>query len=110
MVEQNDDLGVQQPLPKLTVRFEGELDLSRIDELDGALTPASKLSGVELNVDLTAVTFMDSTVIGWLNRAQAEVRRCNGRMRVVAARDSTLVKLLSLTGLHDEFEVDLLSG
>ena len=108
MAEQNDDFGDQPPLPTLTVRFEGELDLSRLDELDEALTPASKLFGVELNVDLTGVTFMDSTVIGWLTRAQAELRRCNGRMRVVAARDSTLVKLLSLTGLHDQFEIDVL--
>ena len=108
MVEQDIDFGFQHSLPRLTVRFEGELDISRLGELDRALTPASRLFGVELNVDLTAVTFMDSSVIGWLTRTQVEVRRCNGRLRLLAGRDSGLLRLLALTGLDGQFQVDVI--
>ena len=108
MVEHDSDFGLRHPVPRLTFRFEGELDLSRIDELDRTLSPASSLNGVEIIVDLTCVTFVDSTIIGWLLSTQENVRRRNGRLRLVATPAEGLVKILALTGLQGQIKVDLL--
>jgi anti-anti-sigma factor len=108
MVEQDSDFGFRRQLPKVTIRFEGDLDMSRIDELDRAVRPASMLASVELIADLTAVTFMDSSVIRWLLLTQEMLRCRHGRLRVIAARDGPLVRLVALTGSENQIQVNLL--
>ena len=108
MVEHDMDFGLRHTVPRLTFRFEGELDLSRIDELDRTLSPASSLDGVEIIVDLTCVTFVDSTIIRWLLSTQENLRHRNGRLRVVATQVGGLVKILDLTGLQGQIKLDLL--
>lgn len=107
MAEHDSEPGIRHSLPRLTVRFEGELDLSRIDELDGALTPAATLDGLDLTVDLTAVTFVDSTAVMWLLRTQQDLSNRNGRLRVIATLDAGIVRLIALTGFQDLIKVDL---
>ena len=108
MVEHDSDFGFRHQLPRVTVRLDGELDMSRIGELDRAVTPASSLYGVELIVDVTGVTLMDSTVVSWLLRTQEKVRHRKGRLRVVAAPDGGLLRILALTDLQVQIKVDLL--
>ena len=108
MVEHDSDFGFSHPTPRLTFRFEGGLDFSRIDELDRTLSPPSSLDGVEIIVDLTCVTFVDSTVIRWLLSTQENVRRRNGRLRLVTSPSGGLVKVLALTGLQGQIKVDLM--
>lgn len=108
MVEHDSDFGFRHALPRVMVRLDGDLDLSRIDELDRALGPASSLYGVELTVDVTGVTFMDSTVISWLLCIQEKLGHRKGRLRVVATPDGGSKGILALTGLQDQINVDLL--
>jgi anti-anti-sigma factor len=83
MVEQDSDFGHQHP--RLTIRFEGELDLSRIDEIDRTLTPVSSIYGMELIVDLSGVTVLDSTVIDSLLCIREKLRQRRGSLRIVPA-------------------------
>ena len=108
MIEHDSELGIRHSAPRLIIRFEGELDLSRVDELDGALTPAASLDGLDLTVDLTAVTFVDSTAVMWLLRTQEDLGHRNGRLGVVATPEAGIVRLLALTGVQDLIKVDLL--
>ena len=103
-VEQESDLGLRR---RVTLSFEGELDIARMDELNKATDLALAAQAAELIVDLMRVTFMDSTVIGWLMRTKEEVESRQGRMRVVAVPEGGLVRLLALTGLEDQFNVDV---
>ena len=91
----------------MTLSFEGELDLARVDELNRATDSMLIARVVELIVDLTRVTFMDSTVIGWLMRTKEEIEGRSGRMRIVAVPEGGLVRLLAATGLEDQFNVDV---
>jgi anti-anti-sigma regulatory factor len=93
MVEQDSDFGFQHR-PTLTFRLEGQLDQSRIDELDRTLTPASGVPGMELIVDISRVTLMDSTVTDWLLRTQDKLGHRHGRLRFVPA-DGELVSHLT---------------
>ena len=104
-VEQESDLGSRHR--RVTLSFEGELDIARMDELNKATDLALAAQAAELIVDLMRVTFMDSTVIGWLMRTKEEVERRQGRMRVVAVPEGGLVRLLALTGLEEQFNVDV---
>ena len=84
MVEQDSDFGFQHR-PTLTIRFEGQLDQSRIDELERTLTPASRVPGMELIVDISRVTLMDSSVTDWLLQAQDKLGHRHGSLRFVPA-------------------------
>jgi anti-anti-sigma factor len=103
MVEQDSDFGHQHP--RLTIRFEGELDLSRIDELDRTLTPVSSIYGMELIVDISAVTVLDSTAIDSLLCVREKLRQRRGSLRIVPA-DREL-SLAAHTGLEGRIEFDL---
>lgn len=103
MVEQDSDFGLQHRT--LTIRFEGELGLSRIGELDRALTPASSLYGMELTVDVSAVTLMDPAVIDWLLCIRERLMHRNGSLRIVPS-DPDFVTVLAPTGFQDRIDVD----
>jgi anti-sigma B factor antagonist len=107
MVEHDSDFGFRQPQRRLTIRFDGELDLARVEELNRAAASALAMHAVELIIDLTRVTFMDSTVIGWLIRTKDQLERRRSRLRVVTALDGQLVRLLTLTGLQEKINVDV---
>jgi len=80
-----------------TVTPVGELDLTRCDELRSALLQASKSRLVLL--DLSHVTFLDSSAVGVVVAAHHRVRTCGGDLLVVnAARGPR--RVLEVLGLH----------
>jgi anti-anti-sigma factor len=91
--------------PWVLLTFSGELDMSRSDELD--VIAAEAFSGEEINLifDLSDVAFMDSSALRWLLKVQERADRTGGRLRLVAPEASSLLRLLSLTGLEDHFAV-----
>lgn len=92
-------------LASLAFRVEGGLDISRIEELDSLVAPALRRDGVQVFVDIEAVTFMDSSGLGWLLRTQNELTLRNGSLRVVGGSGGVLSRLLALTGLEDQIDI-----
>jgi anti-anti-sigma factor len=92
-------------LASLACRVEGGLDRRRIRDLDRLVAPALKRDGVQVFVDLTGVTSMDSTGLAWLLRIQETLELRGGSLQVVAAGQEVLPKLLSLSGLDDQVVV-----
>lgn len=90
--------------PWIVLALSGELDMSRSDELD-ALT--SVYGGEQVNAifDLSDVSFMDSSALRWLLKVQERADQTGGCLRLVAPDGSSLLRLLSLTGLADQFAV-----
>jgi anti-sigma B factor antagonist len=81
------------------IELEGELDLFGRPTLDDAIDAAIEPGPVEtVVVDMTAVTFADSTTLAWLVAAEGRMRGTHGRLVVVAAPGPVL-DLLQLTGL-----------
>ena len=105
VVERDSGFEVGPSLASLSFRIEGHLDISRIEELDRAVAPALSADGVRFFLDITDVTFMDSIALGWLLRTQEQLQRRNGCLRIVAAGNSGLPRLLALTGLEDQIEI-----
>jgi anti-sigma B factor antagonist len=76
----------------------GELDLYAAAQLHDALGPLVEREPTALIVDLSGVSFIDSTALGELVGA-AKVMRSNGAAFVVVSSDPRIVRLLEITGL-----------
>jgi anti-anti-sigma factor len=80
--------------------LEGELDLAAKPVLDESVAAALEPGPVEtLIVDLTRVTFADSTTMTWLVQAEARTTAAGGRLIAVAG-PGPVREVLEMTGIH----------
>lgn len=85
----------------VVIRIKGELDLAAAPELVDAIVDSNESPRVSL--DLSGVTFLDSSAIGALvaaGRALAE----SGRRLEVGPRSDIVTRVLEITGLTDSAE------
>lgn len=82
----------------------GEIDLSSASALQATLAEQVTSAGGTVIVDLTEVTFMDSTALSVLVRIRRLVRG-EGRAFIVVCPSGPVHRLLSITGLVDVFGV-----
>lgn len=74
----------------------GELDLYTSPTLRANV---HEVSGDKIALDLTGVTFMDSSGLGAVVGALKHVRERGGTFAVIAPPEGSLMRLLTLTGL-----------
>ena len=91
----------KQPLP-IVFKLTGEVDIARQAELDAIAAEAAQ-AGLAI-VDMTEVTFVDSTVINWLLRAKEAVEAKQGRLRVVAPK-GLVTRSIHIAEIEDAIEV-----
>ena len=89
-------------VPVLNVR--GEIDVATSPELDELLTGLVARGPELIIVDLTDVSFIDSTGLGVLVGAVRDVRAGGGDLRLVVTQPQ-IIKLLELTGLDEVFSI-----
>ena len=87
------------------VTVQGELDLSTSAALRAAVETASGVDVPRVAVDLTGVTFMDSSSLGVLVACLKEIGDRGGEMRLVGVNGSP-AKVIALTGLDAAFTID----
>ncbi|WP_331273160.1 STAS domain-containing protein [Motilibacter deserti] len=80
------------------VRIAGEIDAHTAPQLRTRLIEIVAEGRARLVLDLTGVTFFDSTALGVLVGAQRRVRALDGHLGVVTDRPLT-VKVFRMTGL-----------
>lgn len=80
------------------VEVSGELDVYTAPALEDALGDLVDARRIDIIVDLTAVTFMDSTGLGLLIKALKWTREHDGSLRIVANSEKIL-KVFRVTGL-----------
>lgn len=86
------------------VLLSGEFDLSTAEELRESFVRSDVCSAPRVRVDLTAVSFLDSTTIGLLVAACKRVRSAGGTFSVNCAEGAAL-GILEMSGLIDYLEV-----
>lgn len=84
------------------VRADGELDVSNAPQLRQTITTALDEGSGKVIVDLSTVTFMDSTTLGVLIGAHNRVRESGGALGVVAP-DDKIRRVFRITGLDKVF-------
>ena len=82
----------------------GEVDMSNADRLHDAIIEAATRADSEVEVDVSGVTFIDSTGLSALVRARSELEP---RGIAIELRNSTpqVARILEITGLGPHFGV-----
>ena len=89
--------------PVLSVR--GEVDVSTAPELrERLLALADRAGGTIAVVDLSAVSFVDSTALGVLVSGVKRLRSGGGDLRLVVTQPR-IAKVFEITGLTDVFKI-----
>jgi anti-sigma B factor antagonist len=81
-----------------TIRLLGELDLANADELQHELERAEASDAQSIVLDLSGLTFMDSTGVQLLLRAHARSRADANRLMLLRG-PATVHRVLELTGV-----------
>lgn len=82
----------------------GELDLYSAPELKARIWNAIDAGKTRLIMDLTEVTFIDSTGLSVLVAAVKRIRPADGTVALVV-KDYDIERLLELTGLDGRFQI-----
>jgi anti-anti-sigma factor len=82
----------------------GELDVSATPRLSTVLAVASTMPGGRLVLDLSAVGFLDSTALGTILKAAAQLDE-SGTLLAVVAPEGPVRRLLELTNLTQRFRL-----
>ncbi|MGH2703758.1 MAG: STAS domain-containing protein [Actinomycetota bacterium] len=85
----------------IVVALVGELDLSTAEEVDSELASAELEDPRVLALDLQGTTFLDSTGLRTVIRADEERRR-KGRRLAVLPGPENVKRIFSLTGLDEQ--------
>jgi anti-sigma B factor antagonist len=86
------------------VRVEGEIDLDSAGELSEAALAAMQEIGPSLVLDLSGVTFMDSTGLKVLLAVHKRAELAGGRL-VLAAPTRSVNRVVSITGFDQTFAI-----
>ena len=84
------------------VKVSGEIDITTVGELDDFF---SDLDAPILVIDLTEVTFMDTSGVHFLLRTSHRADGSERDVRLVITPHSSVHVLLKLTGLTDQFTI-----
>ncbi|HYF24411.1 MAG TPA: STAS domain-containing protein [Baekduia sp.] len=83
----------------------GELDVAAARDLRPELNEAAGQVDAPVVVDLTGVTFIDSTALGAIVQADGRLRRNGRRLCVVAPPGSAAAVVIELTNLDRHLEI-----
>ena len=86
------------------VAVDGEIHVSTAPEFSGVLATTIESGRVQLVLDLTGVTFIDSTGLSVLLNALRQVTHAGGRMAVVCS-NPTVLRLFEITHLDTTFDL-----
>ena len=94
------------PLPELTlIASEGEIDAASVGAFRNALSEAAAAGADRLVIDLSDVSFIDSTGLGALLDVHNRLRRDNRQLIVVAPSGSAAAVLVELAGLRGRLAI-----
>jgi len=88
----------------VTVAVAGEIDLSTADHLDAAIREAEKTEINRIVVDLSDLSFVDSTGLSVFLEAIQRNRRGGNRLSFVPSKHDEVARLLALTDTTEMFE------
>lgn len=98
------DIGTSVVDGRTVVQVVGEIDVYTAPQLRERLDAEIDAGRYDLVVDLSGVSFMDSTGLGVLVGRLKQIRLNDGSMRLVCAHDRVL-KVFVITGLDKVFTI-----
>ena len=84
---------------------EGEIDIAQMADFRAALADAAGEETPRLVVDLSNVSFIDSSGLGALVETHNRLRRDRRQLAVVAPAGTAVTVLINLSGLRDRLAI-----
>jgi len=84
---------------------EGELDIARAGEFRAQLSDAAGEAATLVVVDLSSVSFIDSSALGAVVELYNRLRRETRQLAVVAPAGTAVIVMLTLAGLRDRLPI-----
>jgi anti-sigma B factor antagonist len=91
-------IDIEQEGGRRVVKLGGECDLATATQLQEALAPMRSPDVDEVIVDVSELTFMDSTGLGVLVGALKRIRESNGSFKIAGAKGA-VARVLEVSGL-----------
>ena len=82
------------------VAMEGEIDLATADEAAAAIQAAARI-GTRVVVDLSEVSFIDSTGLLVLLRLSSHDKHDGGQLSFIASKHASVKRMLAVTGISE---------
>lgn len=101
----NISIDVKENEMIVNVKVSGEIDAYTAPKLRENLFPLSSKEKVEMTVDLSDVSYMDSTGLGVFVGVFKNVRSHNGEFKIVGLSER-LIRLFEITGLSDIININ----
>jgi anti-sigma B factor antagonist len=98
------EIETQRRAGRCIVAPRGDVDLASNAQLRAVIDECVVAGDVDLVVDLTGVTFLDSTGLGALIGARRKTHAFRGSLLLVCGEEK-LLKLFEITGLDNVFEI-----
>jgi anti-sigma B factor antagonist len=98
------DVNVRQRGDRSVLAARGEVDVFTAPTLDGAITAELDQERADLVVDLTAVSFLDSTGLGVLVKGLKGAREAGGTLDLVVASER-IRRIFEITGLDASIRI-----
>ena len=89
---------------RCVVSLSGEIDMDTAPQFEQAVLGAIEQGAEEIAIDLTRVTFVDSSCIPVLLLARAQLQQRRGRVLIVSG-DPNLSRLFEITGVDKLFAI-----
>ncbi len=93
--------GILAPVVKLS----GEIDLSNVDSLLNGISEAVPNSALGVVLDISEVTYIDSSGIRLLFDLDRRVRTRHQRLGLVVPDDAQIFRILQMTGVTGEIQI-----
>jgi anti-sigma B factor antagonist len=92
---------IERTADALVVTVHGEVDISSIDRVGGAISEAFEHGEGRHVIDLTPTTFIDSVGIRLLFTLAAQLRMRRHQLHLVASQGSSVARVLTLMDVHE---------
>ena len=87
------------------ISVQGEIDAYTAPKLRSTMFPLSEKDGINMVVDLTGVSYMDSIGLGVFVGVFKNVKANNGRFKIIGLSER-LQRLFEITGLADIIDIN----
>ena len=104
MTGKSGEIDTRRGGESVTVAVAGEIDLSTAGELDAAIRAAEETELSRIVVDLSDLSFIDSTALEVLLRASIRHRENGNRLSFVPSKHDSVTMLIALTCTEEMFE------